>query len=378
MRNCDVALKYLYKPNPTLLKPAVKITLIGVIVLVIGIAFIWPRLSSDSDQSSTQQTRVNSGTITVDVFLTEAESFSNIVRTTGNVRSDEEIYLQMESSGRIVQIGFDEGAYVSEGTLLAKINSDELQAQKRRVEAQINLAKIREERQKNLLERQAISQEDYDIALNELITLEAELDNIIAQLDRRELRAPFSGRIGLRNVSPGAMVNSNDVIASLQKLDQVKIEFTVPERHRQSIDIGSEVVFRIQGSDERYNAKVYALEPRIDQGTRTVRLRARAENPNQRILPGAFANVDIALREIPDAILIPSESLVPEMTGFKVYVYEDGKVSSREVQIGTRTDRRVLITEGLSSGDTVLTTGLLQVRDGMEVKIGETKRSGDL
>lgn len=360
------------------MKPAVKITLIGGIVGVLAFAFIWPRFSSQSDQSSAQPMRGNNATISVDVFVTEAERFSNVVRTTGNVRSDEEVYLQMEASGRIVQIGFEEGAYVNEGTLLARINSDDLQAHKRRVEAQINLAKIREERQKNLLSRQAISQEDYDIALNELITLEAELDNIKAQLDRRELRAPFSGRIGLRNVSPGAMVSSNDVIASLQKLDQVKIEFTVPERHRKSIDIGSQVRFRIQGSDATYDATIYALEPRIDQGTRTVRLRARADNPDQRILPGAFANVDLALREIPDAILIPSEALVPEMTGFKVYVIEDGKVASREVQIGTRTDRRVLITDGLVSGDTVLTTGLLQVRDGMTVRIGETKRSSDL
>lgn len=356
------------------MKPAIKYSIFAAIIAVLLIAIFWPRQQNSTQTNETQsQQSTGSSDISVEVYITETERFADVIRTTGNIRADEEIYLQMEASGRITHIAFEEGQTVREGQVLARINASELEAQKRRVEAQMNLAKIREQRQKDLLERQAIAQDEYDVALNELVTMQAELENIKAQIDRRELRAPFDGVIGLRNVSEGAMVSTTDVVASLQKIDVLKIDFSVPERHQRNIDIGSEISYSVQGTEEMKTGKIYAREPRIDQSTRTLRFRAMAENVDFQVLPGAFANVEISLRAIEDAILIPSESLVPEMTGYKVFLYRDGKVQSKDVQIGTRTDRRVLITEGLSPGDSLLTTGLLQVRDGMNVRIDEIR-----
>lgn len=353
------------------MKPVVKYSIILAIVVVILISIFWPRLQNGSNASAQEGPQPQNSTITVDAYVTSPEKFEEVIRTTGNIRSDEEVYLRMEASGRISDIGFEEGQQVRKGQVLARLNAAEFEAQKRSLEAQRNLAEIKEERQKNLLERQAIAQEDYDVALNELVRLEAQIENIDAELAKRVLRAPFDGYIGLRNLSEGAFVSTNDVVASLQKIDKIKIDFSVPERYHREIQVGSRISYNVQGNSNNREGTIYAREPRINQGTRTINLRAIADNENIEVLPGAFANIEITLRGIDDAILIPSESLVPEMAGYKVFLYEDGVISSREVKIGTRTDTRILITEGLTAGDTVLTTGLLQVRDGMEVRLGE-------
>lgn len=309
--------------------------------------------------------------ISVEYFVPSAERYSERVYASGSVRADEEIQLRSEVSGIIDEMFFEESTSVEKGQLLVKMNDSELQPQLRRLEYQINLAQIREERQKNLLSSQAIAQEDYDIALNEYNTLIAEKDLIQARIDKTEIRAPFEGKIGLKNISPGTYITPSDVIASLQKTDRVKIDFSIPERFQRSVQVGQKIEFAVQGNDETLEGDIYAIEPRIDRETRTLSIRALASNDHGHILPGNYARVELELSAIDDAILIPTEALIPDISGHRVFIYKNGEVASTEVEAGARTDTHVQILEGLTLQDSVITTGLLQIREGMDVLLIE-------
>ncbi len=358
------------------MNPALKRSLAAGVVLVIFGLLIWSRVQSGNNSSAETdaQRQGQPSALSVQGYLVDPEPFRETIFTTGNVLADEEIYIRPETSGRITGIYFDEDSEVREGDLLVKLNDSELQQELRRISYQINLARIREQRQKELLNRNAIAQEDYDMVLNELNTLKAQSDRVQDQIDKMEIRAPFDGVIGLQEVSTGSYVTPDVVISGLQKIDRVKIDFSIPERFRASVRRDQIIRFRVEGSEELLEARIYALQPRVDRDTRTLRMRAIAPNPGGLILPGAFARVEVDLSQIDEALLIPSEALVPEMTGYSVFVYEDGKARSKEVQIGTRTDRRVLIREGISARDTVITTGLLQIRDGMAVRLSNVRR----
>lgn len=357
------------------MKPATKRTLAAVIaILVIGL-LIWNRVQSGNNNAPGGEVRTAGGPPAVPVqgYMVQPQPFRETIFTTGNVLADEEIYIRPETSGRITGIYFEEDSEVRAGDLLVKLNDSELQQELRRISYQINLARIREQRQKELLSRSAIAQEDYDMVLNELNILKAQSDRVQAQIDKMEIRAPFDGKVGLKEVSVGSFVSPEVVISSLQKIDMVKIDFSVPERFRQSIRRGQSVHFRVEGISDPLEARIYALQPRVDRDTRTFRMRAIAPNPDGRILPGAFARLEVGLSEIDGALLVPSEALVPGMTGFSVYVYENGRARSREIQIGTRTERRVLVREGIAPMDTIITTGLLQIRDGMAVRLDDIR-----
>ncbi len=358
------------------MNPVLKRTLIaGLFLIVLGF-LIWNRIQSDGNAAGSADAQRQGGpsAVSVEGYRVTPEPFRETIYTTGNVLADEEIYIRPETSGRITGIYFEEDSDVSAGDLLVKLNDAELQQELRRISYQINLARIREQRQSELLSRNAIAQDDYDMVLNELNTLKAQSDRVQAQLDKMEIRAPFDGVIGLQEVSVGSFVSPDVIISSLQKIDQVKIDFSIPERFRPAVRRDQTIRFRVEGSDEMLEGRIYALQPRVDRETRTLRMRAIAPNPSALILPGAFAHVEVDLRQVDDALLIPSEALVPEMTGYSVFIYREGSVYTQQVQIGTRTDRRVQIRDGLSPEDTVITTGLLQIRDGMTVELANVKQ----
>ena len=343
----------------------------GLLLLVVAL-LLWYRLDSSngSETADPDGSRQNEQpAMTVDGFVVSPEPFKETVYTSGNILADEEIYVRPETAGRITAIHFEEDSEVREGDLLVKLNDADLQQEKRRVTYQINLAQIREQRQEELLGRNAIAQDDYDVALNELNTLIAQRDGIDAQIDKTEIRAPFDGIIGLKEISVGSNVTTQSTITSLQKIDPIKVEFSIPERYRASVARGQTVRFRVEGGENENEGEIYAIQPRVDRETRTLRMRAIASNPDLRIFPGGYARVEVDLQELEDALLIPSEALVPEITGYHVFLLSDGYVSERAVEIGTRTDRSVVIREGLAPGDTVITTGLLQIREGMRVNV---------
>jgi membrane fusion protein (multidrug efflux system) len=305
----------------------------------------------------------------VTAIVIRPEPLTNSIRATGTILANEEVELRSEIAGKIDRIVFQEGTVVKKGDLLVKINSDEIQAQLLKLESQVKLAEEKERRRRLLFDKQNISPEDYEIALNELNSIKAEAKYYQARLEKTDIRAPFAGRIGLRYVSEGSYVSSTTRIASLQNLEQVKVDFAVPERYAQTVRVGQSIGFTRAGSDEVYAGKIFAIEPKIDPDTRTLQVRAIARNVGGRLLPGGFAEVVLELERFDAALMVPSQAIVPELGGQKVFIQRGGVAEQSQVRIGVRTETRVQILSGVAAGDTVITTGMLQLAPGLPVQL---------
>lgn len=341
------------------------------IAVILAIVFLPKFLSSSGAGSNLMTGGRPDMVVPVKAHIVVLETLSNSVFTTGTVLANEEVELRSEVSGKIVRILFKEGSFVSKGDLLIKINDADLQAQLRRAESKVKLSQEKEARQRQLRDGNLISQEEYDNTVGELNVNLADFDLIKAQIDKTEIRAPFSGIVGLRSVSEGSYVTTSTVMARLQNFNSIKVDFSIPERYSASVKTGDELEFKISGSSNQFKAKVYAIEPKIDPGTRTLQIRAICSSAYKELIPGAFANVELSLKQTSDAILIPTVSIVPELKGQKVYLYKNGVVVPQNVELGTREETRVQIISGLSLGDTVITSGILQIRPNSKVKISE-------
>ncbi len=348
-------------------------SIIGIVIVVLIILAI-PKFKSSESKPGGQGPGAPGGSLPVKAHITKYQTLDNKVLTTGTVLANEEVDLKSEVPGKITKILFKEGSFVKAGDLLVKINDADLQAQLQSAKSRMELQKDTEYRQKQLLEKEAISQEDYDMTANQLQVNQAEVELIKAQIDKTEIRAPFSGIIGLKNVSEGSFVTNSMIIASLQNINPIKIDFSIPERYSTMVNVGDEINFSITGNDKQYVGKVYAIEPKIDPVTRTLQLRALCSNTGREILPGSFANIQLVLKKIEDAIMIPSEALIPDIKGQKVFIYRSGKAAPQQVGTGIRNDVDVQLTSGITEGDTIITSGMLQLRPGAPVTISEFEK----
>lgn len=351
-----------------------------IIVLIVFGLLAYPKVKPlfSSPQESQGPNSGEEQRLSVEAVEVVGEVLEDEIFTSGSIRADEQVELSAEASGIITGITFDEGSVVEKGDLLVKINDSELQAEKQRATFRLNLAEQREERQRRLLERGGISQDDYDATLNEVNVIRSELDLINARINQTEILAPFSGQVGLKYVSEGSYISPNSQIASLQALDPVKIDFSIPERYIARVAIGDRIDFTVQGIDSTFSGEVYAIEPRISRETRTIQIRAMSENNDRLLFPGAFANITLVLEEIEDALMLPAISVIPELNAQKVYVVRNGEVEEVRIQTGIRTSNKVQVVEGIAPGDTVLTTGLLQVNPGTAVDISRLQKSSEL
>ena len=297
------------------------------------------------------------------------ETLVNKVMTTGTVIANEEVDVKSEISGRVVQIHFKEGGRVSKGDLLIKLNDAELQAQLEKSESRKKLAESNEIRQRMLFEKELLAKEVYDATLNELNAVMADIALLRAQIAKTEIRAPFDGIIGLKYVSEGSYISSTTKIATLQNILAVKIDFSIPEKYVNDILRETEITFTVPGSEKKYKGRIFAIEPKIDPATRTVTMRAICTNTDERIFPGAFANIEVVLKEIKNSLMVPTEAIIPELKSQKVFVYNNGQAQSQTVETGIRTETKIQITKGLQSGDTLITTGVLLLRQGSPVTI---------
>ena len=296
-------------------------------------------------------------------------SFANSITITGSIDPNEEVRVISEVSGLIKGIYFNEGSNVRKGQTLVKIDDSELRAQLAQALTRQNLAAENERRARLLLDKEAISREEYDIASADFRTAKSQTQLIRAQIAKTVISAPFSGRIGLRAVSVGEYVTPTMPITNLVSINPLKITFSVPEKYSSQVNVGSTIRFTVAGTTQVFNAKVYAIEPRIEAATRTLQLRARADNSSGMLIPGSFASISLPLAKIENAILVPTEAIIPVQEGKKVFVTDSGKVKEVMVETSTRTEKEVLVTSGLKAGDTVLTTGIMTLKEGSKVKV---------
>ena len=339
-------------------------------IVAVLVALAVPKmLPRDHSESTTPTVEAPKRILKVQIEEVDAAPLVERLATTGNLLASEQVELVSEVAGKVTEVTFAEGRRVKAGQVLVRLDASELEAELERSHFRLELAEQRESRQRQLLDQGVISQADYDFALSELNVLRSEQRLIEAQLRKTEIRAPFAGSIGLRQVSPGTFLSPQTPIATLQAIDEIKIEFSAPEKYASRLQPGGRIEFSAKGIDQGFEGVIYAIEPRVDPETRSLTLRARCPNPEGRLLPGAFADVDLVIEEIPDALTVPSIAVIPELGGKKVYIEIDGKTEPRSVETGIRTRERVQIVSGLEIGDRVITSSIQQLRPGLEIAI---------
>jgi membrane fusion protein (multidrug efflux system) len=346
--------------------------LTGVIILVILFLVALPKLDLFTEQDEPDATAVGptvSRAIPVNAVVVEPQRLSNKLQVTGAILANESLEIRSEISGKVTGIYFQEGQEMKRGALLVTINDEELRAQLEKLKFTRKLREDMEYRQRLLLEKEAISQEEYDQALTELNTSTADIKVLEAQIAKSQIRAPFDGVIGLRYVSEGSYISPQTVIATFSNVDPAKVEFSIPGRYSNDVKIGDVIEFRTEASNDIFEGKIYAIDPMIDPNTRTLRMRAVSPNPNRQLLPGQFTNINLILNREDDALLVPTEAVIPELDGHKVFIARQGKVEERKVQVGIRTNKDVEIQQGLSQKDTVVTSGILQIKSGSQVDV---------
>ena len=354
------------------MKKLTKWSLVGALVIGFGIFGYYQLIPQQNDELAGPDMPNgprNKKVLSVSAKILEPHLLTDEILAVGRIVPDEEVHLSFETSGKITAIYFSEGTYVSKGTLLAKVNDSQLQAQLARLQAQVPLAEERVYRQSTLLQRDAVSREALEIVKTELAALNADIEKIQAQIEMTELRAPFDGIIGLRQVSLGAYASPTTVIAKLTSMTPIKIEFSVAERYATDIKKGANHEFRVNGNLNTFKAQVYATESSLEAQTRSLLVRARYANKEGELMPGQYADIRLKQKEIANAIAIPAEAIVPEMGKNKVFVFRSGKAEPVDVVTGIRTESEVQILDGLQEGDTILTSGTLQLRKGLDVKI---------
>lgn len=307
----------------------------------------------------------------VDGYVVKTESFAESIEVPGTLVSNETTEIHPEVSGRITYLNVAEGRYVAKGTLLAKLYDADLQAQLKKLQIQQSIAKNNEDRAAQLLKIQGISQQDYDAALLNLRNIGADMDIVRTQIARTEIRAPFGGRLGLRNISQGAYVTPSSVIAVINQTNDLKLDFSVPEKHSSDIYNGQVVDFTIEGNEKQYGAKVIATASSIATDNRSLVIRASVIGNPATLIPGSFAKVQIRFNPNNKAIFVPSQSIVPTARGKQVIIATEGKALFTNVETGYRDSSRVEITKGLKVGDTILVTGIMATKPNVSININK-------
>lgn len=349
-------------------RTAKRITYIVISVIVLGI-IIYPKLPKSDEAETLAASSDKSSILTVDALIASNTTLKNHVNITGSILADESVILNSEVAGKVENIHFQEGQKVRKGDLLIQLNDEEVLAEIEKLQYTRKLNEDNEFRQKQLLEKEAISREEYETSLTTLNTTIAEIKVMQARLAKHRIKAPFSGVIGLRDISEGSYLNPGDRIAELYKIDPVKLEFAIPSKYISLVNEGDSLTFTVDAYPEEFAGTIYAIEPQIDPQTRSLKVRAKADNKDGKLFPGQFTRINLILETIPNAIMVPTVAIIPELNGKKLYLYKNGIVNSQAVETGIRTEEQLQVTAGIVPGDTVITSGILQINQGTSVNV---------
>lgn len=302
--------------------------------------------------------QVRTGTVTTEVSAV------------GTLLANESVMIRPEIAGRVAAIHFSEGQPVSGGAKLVTLDQAELAAQLAGSSADARLNSERAKRAEELYRKNFISQQALDEAREALKKSTARKAEDEARLAKTEIRAPFSGVLGLRLVSVGAYLRAGEDIVRLDNIGSMKVDFRVPEVYLARVRKDQPITLRVDAyPDEQFAGRVYAIETTLDEKTRTALLRARAPNSGRRLKPGMFARIALTLGSHSNAILVPEQAVVPR--GDKVFIFRvaEGKAQLTEVQLGSRTPGEAEVVKGLKAGDVVVTEGHQKLRDGTPVMV---------
>ncbi len=310
----------------------------------------------------------------VEAFVVTPTSLSENVELPGSLIANEETEIHPEISGRLTYLNTAEGKHIGKGALIGKIYDGDLKAQLNKLNVQLNVQEQTARRYEELLKINGVSQQEYDMIRLQSSNIRADMAIVQSNIRRTEIRAPFSGTLGLRMVSPGAYVTPQTVLTTLRQSGDLKLDFTLPERFASRLNIGQLLDFTSEGSDKTYQARVMARESGISQTDRSLKIRARVINPGKELIPGRFATVKLGFEPETDAIMIPSQAVIPQARGKQVAIFRNGTVDFEEVETGIRDSAMVQITSGLKAGDTIILTGLMRLKPKDKVIISKTTR----
>lgn len=313
----------------------------------------------------------NSGPLSVDIFIVNAKPLSNTIEVPGSLLPFEETEIRSEINGRVVGLNLQEGAFVTKGAVLVKLFDSDLQAQLRKLEVQLQIAQKTAERQKELLKINGISQQEYDLSELQVSNLKADIELVKVNIGKTEVKAPYNGRLGLKNISMGAYISPTNLLTTISQVNQLKLQFTVPEKYGSLIRKGQMVNFQLDGSRSTYKATIIATESAVEENTRSMAVRAVVNAGDQYLVPGAFAKVKMVLGNDANALMIPSQSVIPQGRKKQAILFKSGKAQFVEITTGVRDSANVQVISGINSSDTVITSGLMFLKPGAEVKIAK-------
>lgn len=331
------------------------------IFIIIPIIF-----SCSQKKNQNQQT---SETVVVDGYVAEYESFSDVIYSTGDLLPFEEVEIKTPVSGNVVRINFMEGQFVQKGFLIVEIDNRSWTAQKSGLEARLKTAENEYERKTDLHKIGGVSLEEVEKSEAEMDDLKAKIRELEVMIDLAHIRAPFSGRLGMRNFSPGAYLTQGQMVVRLVQTDKLRVNFTIPAKYATQAEIDQEVKVISSGSLDTSLAFVYAVDPMIRPTSRTVQVRALIDNKDDKLIPGNFVQIMLKVDQLENAILVPAESVIPEQNTQAVFVVRQGKAQKVQVEAGARTSNRVQINNGIMPGDTVIISGLMGIRDGDQIEV---------
>lgn len=325
----------------------------------------------EKSSGSAPATRPGNMPIQAEGFIVKSRPLSENIEMPGTLLPYETTEIRPEISGRLVELNIPEGAMVSKGTLLAKLFDGDLQAQLKKLQVQLSIAEKTVERQKALLEISGISQQEYDLSQLEANNLNADIEVVKVSIGKTRIVAPYRGKIGLKNISLGAYVTPANILTTISDVENLKLEFTVPEKYSEEMKKGTQVKFSITGVDKPYNATIMATESTIEANTRSLRVRGIVKGDDKSLVAGGFAKVSLQLGHANEPLVIPTHAVIPQARTKSVVIYRGGSPEFKEVSTGIRDSTYVQILDGLKLGDTVITTALLAIRP--ESKVTLTK-----
>ncbi len=335
-------------------------TLIAAILLLLTIFFLYIGFIKSKDKKQDSKEKVQKK---VDAFVVKPSLLISEITVTGSLLAYDEVELKNEVAGRVVLINLPEGKFVKKGTLLVKLYDDDLQATMKKLQSQLAIQEQIYKRQTELIKVSGISQNDYEQTLLQVNNIKADIAEEKALLRKMEVRAPFDGIIGLRNISIGAVINTSTLLATIRTSNKLKLDFFVPEKYGAEISAGMKVKFTMYNEGKLYDATVIATERGIDNTTRNLKVRALINASSKELIPGAFANVQLKLGNNPNALMIPTQAVIPQEGDKSVILARKGKAHFVTIKTGIRKASKVEVTEGLEPGDTVITSGILFLKE---------------
>jgi membrane fusion protein (multidrug efflux system) len=315
--------------------------------------------------------------VTVEAITASTAPMPQSITAVGSLRSDESVTLRPEVAGRISAIGFQEGQRVAKGVVLVRLDPAINEAEVLQAKANLTLAKAKYDRAVDLQKQGFISGQARDEAENNLKVMEAAVALAAARLAKTEIRAPFSGLVGLRSVSVGDYVKEGQDMANLESIDPLKVDFRVPEIYLKQVQVGQKLEVTLDALPGRkYEGMVFAINPLVDAAGRAIVIRAQVRNADTTLRPGMFARVKLLTKDERDALVLPEQALVPQ--GEEQYVFRvvDGKAARTKVELGQRREGKVEVVKGIAPGDTIVTAGQLKLRDGTPVTLAAVAKAG--